>query len=523
MRWYSSLTFKLIATAGFTTAILIGLLTFLIISAHRGSLINEVIKAASDLSETIRKGTYYDMLEDRRENVYRSMQTIAEQSDILRLRIFSKEGKITFSTDTSEKGTFVDKNAEACFVCHSKDKPLTKLEVSERTRIFKGKDGSRVLGMVTAIYNEPACYSASCHVHPRDKRILGTFDIDISIKSIDDNIFQSTTKMVLFSFAALIVLFFIIWLSIRKFVTKPVKDIVKGMRKVANGDLNYKIDEEAKDEMGYLIHSYNKMASDLTDANKKIHELIENLEEKVQKKTKELMDIQSHFMESEKLASIGRLAASVAHELNNPLGSILLYNNLTLEDIKEENETKENIRKSIQETLRARDIIKGLLEFARPKNLEIKLTDINEIVNKTLDLLTSNKALFSNIILNTDLYSGSLPSLVDSSQIQQVITNLMINALEAVKEKGSISVKTRLSEDGKMILISISDTGCGIPEENIKKLFEPFFSTKADKGGTGLGLAVSYSILTRHKGKIEVQSQAGKGSTFTAKLPVYRE
>jgi two-component system NtrC family sensor kinase len=302
-----------------------------------------------------------------------------------------------------------------------------------------------------------------------------------------------------------------------------VKDIVKGMRKVANGDLNYKIDEEAKDEMGYLIHSYNKMASDLTDANKKIHELIENLEEKVQKKTKELMDIQSHFMESEKLASIGRLAASVAHELNNPLGSILLYNNLTLEDIKEENETKENIRKSIQETLRARDIIKGLLEFARPKNLEIKLTDINEIVNKTLDLLTSNKALFSNIILNTDLYSGSLPSLVDSSQIQQVITNLMINALEAVKEKGSISVKTRLSEDGKMILISISDTGCGIPEENIKKLFEPFFSTKADKGGTGLGLAVSYSILTRHKGKIEVQSQAGKGSTFTAKLPVYRE
>lgn len=522
-RWYSTLPFRLITTVGLSAGAMIGLLFAIATTTYRHDLTDEVIKGANDISETIKKGTYYDMLEDRRDNVYRTMRAIAEQPDILKLRIFSKEGKITFSTSPGESGTYVDKDAEACFMCHSKGQPLTKLDISERARFYKDRGGNRVLGMVTAIYNETRCYSADCHVHPKDKTILGMIDIDISLKKIDEKLKLSGYRMIVFSAVALAMLSFLVWMLIHRFVINPVNSLINGMKKISSGDLDYSLPEMGHDEIGYLTHSFNKMAEDLQKAKKQIQELINGLEEKVELKTGELKDMQSHLVESEKLASIGRLAAGVAHELNNPLGSILIYNNLTLEDLKEENETRQNVRKAIQETLRARDIIKGLLEFARPKNLETSLDDVNDVVRRTLDLIAGNKAFFGDINLRVSLSKTPLRAFIDKAQIQQVITNLMINSVEAISGKGEISLTTGLTPDEKWIEIAISDTGCGIPEEYLGKLFEPFFTTKKEKGGTGLGLAVSYSIVARHKGKIEVRSEPGKGSTFTIRLPFQKE
>jgi two-component system NtrC family sensor kinase len=229
--------------------------------------------------------------------------------------------------------------------------------------------------------------------------------------------------------------------------------------------------------------------------------------------------MQAHLVRSEKLASLGKLAAGIAHEINNPLGGILIYSHLLLEDSHKNSPEYENLKKIVKETTRCKDIVKGLLEFARPKEPEMTLADINDVVEKSLSIM-ERQALFQNITLKKK-YSSSLPKTVaDSSQLQQVFVNIIINAAEAMDGNGNLTISTSVNGDGKYIDIRFQDTGHGISEEDKRRLFEPFFTTKEVGKGTGLGLSICYSIVQKHKGRIEVTSQEGKGSTFTVKIPV---
>jgi two-component system, NtrC family, sensor kinase len=224
-------------------------------------------------------------------------------------------------------------------------------------------------------------------------------------------------------------------------------------------------------------------------------------------------------VQTEKLSALGRMAAGIAHEINNPLGSIMLYSSNLLKRIpKEEGIVRESVEIVLQEADRCKNIIQGLLEFSRESESLMTPTDVGEVVEKALRIL-DNEFRLHRIQLTKDLQAG-LPKLpMDVGQIEQVLVNLLLNAVQAMEEEGNIVLRTSLSPDRTKIEIEISDTGCGVPQKHMDKIFEPFFSTKAK--GTGLGLAVTYGILQRHGGAIRVSSVAGQGSTFVVELPIY--
>ncbi len=328
------------------------------------------------------------------------------------------------------------------------------------------------------------------------------------------------STFVLIASLCVVLLIIILYFSTGRIIN-PLWKMVEATQKISRGDLSHTVEVTSSDEIGYLANSFNRMTEDLKTANEELVTWGTTLERKVEERTKELTKMQASLIQSEKLASLGKLSAGVAHEINNPLGGILIYSHLLLEDTPKDNPHYSNLKKIIKETSRCKDIVKGLLEFARPRDPEMSPLDINAVVEKSLYII-EDQAMFQNIIIERHL-ATDLPLIVgDGSQLQQVFMNIILNAAEAMDNDGTLTLRTELNSDERYIDIRFSDTGHGIPEEEIKRLFEPFFSTKEVGKGTGLGLAISYSIIRKHGGTIEVRSQAGEGATFAVKLPIDR-
>jgi len=281
---------------------------------------------------------------------------------------------------------------------------------------------------------------------------------------------------------------------------QPIKQLIFASHQWADGNLEYRVEATQTDEIAELTETFNTMASSLKERDEKLKEYT-----------------QEQIMKSERLATLGQLAAGVAHEINNPLGAILMYAHLSLEEMEAADDRCRNLEKMVIEATRCKNIVRGLLDFARQSEPNVKESDANEVLRRTLSLL-ENQALFQNIKITT-AFSISLPkAMMDSSQIQQVFTNIILNAAEAMAGEGELIIASRVASNGESIEIECSDTGCGIPRENLGKIFDPFFTTKEVGRGTGLGLAVSYGIIARHNGAIEVESELGKGTTFTVKF-----
>jgi two-component system NtrC family sensor kinase len=317
---------------------------------------------------------------------------------------------------------------------------------------------------------------------------------------------------VLCVFLLLVLLFFII-----SSIINPLKRVVFATNKIAQGDLSHKIEINFQDEIGQLAQSFNQMTLDLKKANQKLINWGKTLEKRVRERTRKLQEMQDSLIQSEKLASLGKMAAGVAHEINNPLTSILINAHLMLEKTGKEHPFFENISLVADETSRCSDIVKGMLEFSRQNPPKKSYVAMNEIIEHTIKLL-ENQVAFKDIQIIRKI-SSNMPQInLDKDKIKQVFWNLMINASEAMPRGGTLTISSNLSKDKKYIETSFEDDGVGIPEENINKLFDPFFTTKGV--GTGLGLAVSYGIIKQHQGKIKVKSDAGQGSVFTILLPL---
>ena len=326
---------------------------------------------------------------------------------------------------------------------------------------------------------------------------------------------------VMATFAGMAILSVILLLVILFFITssiiQPLQQMVNATKKIADGELNHKVDVNFQDEVGQLGHSFNLMTENLKKANEKLVQWGKTLEKRVKERTHELQEMQDSLVRSEKLASLGKMAAGVAHEINNPLTSILINTHLVLEKLEKNSAARENLSLIADETSRCSDIVKGLLEFSHQNPPEKNFADVNDIINLSIDVL-KNQVTFQNIKIKKKL-DEDLPQIqIDPDKIKQVFLNLILNAAEAMPDGGSLVILSKLSENKKNIEIEFTDTGLGIAKENINKLFDPFFTTKT--GGTGLGLAVSYGIIEQHKGRIEVKSQEGRGSTFIIKLPI---
>ncbi len=314
-----------------------------------------------------------------------------------------------------------------------------------------------------------------------------------------------------------------VWLCIILYniVTKPLSFLVDGMDRLTRGHMDYRITLNAKDEIGLLAQSFNAMAEELMQYKEKMENWTRSLEEEVQKKTVEIYKAQEQLINTEKLASLGRMAAGVAHEINSPLTCIVTFAHLMLKRTPPGNaQDIEDLNVIIDQAERCSKIIKGLLGFSRKTASEKIRVDVNVLIENILSMVR-NQARFYNIAFDLRL-DRTLPEIsIDATQIQQVFVNLLLNAADAMEEKGKIKIASRAVEDAgsKLIELEFSDSGPGIPEENVSKIFEPFFTTKPVGKGTGLGLAVSYGIIKKHEGQIFVKSAPGRGASFFIRLP----
>ncbi|MBN1312818.1 MAG: cache domain-containing protein [Anaerolineae bacterium] len=286
-------------------------------------------------------------------------------------------------------------------------------------------------------------------------------------------------------------------------ISVPVRKLVSASKELANGNLEVKVERTSNDEIGELAEAYNAMAAALRERDEKLKDFT-----------------RKKFMESEKLALIGQLAANVAHELNNPLQGIVTYSHLLLEkNTCSDTSSRSNLQKITVQADRCRDIIRGLLDFSRQRKPDKTLCNINTLLQDCLSLI-QQQALFHNVHIELKL-DTELPSVViDPSQIERVFINLIVNAAEAMDGLGRLTISTRRVSINGDIEIEVTDTGHGISEENLERIFDPFFTTKETGHGVGLGLAISYGIVKEHKGALLVESEVEKGTTFVVRLPI---
>lgn len=343
----------------------------------------------------------------------------------------------------------------------------------------------------------------------------------LSVGVLEDT-YTTIRNRVILSFFGIATAGFLLILGITYYmirnITRPIGEMVAATRNIIAGRFDQEVRSNAQGEIALLAESFNAMLKSLRQMKADLEEWGRTLEEKVKQRTEELVAMQARVAQSERLASLGMLAAGVAHEVNNPLGGILALTGLTVEDMGKDDPKRENLEEVIRQTERCRDIVKGLLEFSRQSKGNTEAVDLNTVLEETLSLI-GKQALFFNINVDCQFEPELPPVVADRSQFQQVFINILMNAVQAMNERGTITIKTRYKSAGSSVEVAISDTGQGIPAEDVGRIFDPFFTTKAGGHGTGLGLSIAYGIVTTHGGHISVQSKVGKGTTFTIAIP----
>jgi len=525
MRITKTLGFRLFLLLLGVMIVVFGLYTYITIRVQASHLMDAVLASANRTSDIIKRSTRYGMLYNRREDVHQIIKTIGTEPGVDGIRIYNKKGDIMFSTIPGEEQTSVDMKAEACYMCHAQQQPIESVPFENRTRIFSSLKGYRVLGVINPIKNEPDCSNADCHAHPSSKTILGVLDVKMSLEQVDRYLAESERQMIVSSILMTLLIAVISGMFIWVVVHIPVRKLIAGTRAISNGDLDYAIDVQATDEIGTLAESFNSMTHELKKARDEITEWSNTLEKKVKERTEELKKVQSHIIQIEKMASLGKLAATVAHELNNPLEGILTYTKLLIKQLKNNRTTPEDVDSMVRdlsfvadETTRCGNIVKNLLLFSKKQVSEFATEHLRTIVEKSLNLVKHHLEMH-NVKLEKELEDKPILLLCDSNQLQQAFIALFVNAVEAMPEGGTLRVASRYMPDNDTFQVTISDTGVGIPEEAIPNIFEPFFTTKRDGKGVGLGLSVVYGIIEQHGGHIEVQSQVNRGTTFIISLP----
>jgi two-component system NtrC family sensor kinase len=476
----------------------------------RENLETTTVVAEQRLAGVIFQSTRTSMLRNDREQLLDIVRSIGAQPGVKRVRIFSKDGKVQVSTVAGEAGTMVDQHADACLGCHTGGKSAARPGVRETFRIYRmGQE--RVIGLARPIQNEAACSNASCHAHPASKCILGVLDVVLSLEQIDVALAAHERRMraqVAISAALMIAIAgTLIWFLIRS----PIKRLTAGVRVLAAHQLSYRFHFKRRDEIGELAAAFNSMAEELETANR-------TLEDRIQRKTRELEAAQEKLIHSEKLASLGELSAAVAHEINNPLAGIFTYARLLEKKLAPPKPMLDWLQTIQHESRRCGEIVSNLLVFARKQHTEMAMADVKSIVDRTVAVV-QHKLQMHEIELAVEV--AALPQVYcDASQIQQVLVAITVNAVDALTGQGAkgghLRLKASLAAEER-VDIAVTNDGPPIPKDVLPHIFEPFFSTKQAASGVGLGLSVAYGIVKRHGGEIQVET--GTETTFHILLP----
>jgi len=502
---------------------------FLNLRMQKKQLVQTMISGADRLSWSIISATWHAMLDDDRKGAYESMRVIADKHSVDRIRMFNREGRLVFSTDPQDQPSFASPSDRVCVSCHGATPIQTKPTMASRVRYDTSPDGTKTLNIVTPIYNELSCSNASCHAHQASTRVLGVLDVALPLDPVQQQTRTITLETILSTVAVVIVGAAFVILFTRRFVATPIQELITGTKTLSAMQLDKPMEISRRSpELDELVDSFNRMRVRLKVAVDDLNQMQQTLESKVAERTKQLQAAHSKLLQADRLASLGQLAASVAHEINNPISgvlnlSILLERLMASGDFPSgrEAEFRKYLGQISAETARVGRIVTDLLAFSRRSKPQRVPGDLNKLVRSTLRLV-GHKLMLMNTETVLELQENLPLVECDPSQIQQVILNLILNGAQAMQPKGGgkLTIRTRLLADGDNAELFVSDSGEGIAPENLSKIFDPFFTTKAEGKGVGLGLAVLYGIVKAHDGEVEVTSRRNEGTSFSVTLPL---
>jgi len=486
-----NLKFKIISATISILIIFVAIFFYFLYNFYRNQLLSSSKATTTYLSRLIQNNLEYAMLMNRPNILIGMVEELAKQDGVKGIMILNKEGIIKVSTNKEEIGRRLDKQDSTCQICHK-----LSPEVRSTTIFLTDQQGREFLRNVSPIINREPCYK--CH-DPRIK-INGIILMDFSLAEVNRQFSSNLGKLVLIVIIMLGLSILVISYLMNRLVIKKLKLLEKTSKLIGEGRLEEKIEISGRDEIAHLADHFNRMTSNLKE-------------------------IQNHLIQSEKLAATGQLAAGIAHELNNPLGNILLYSKLLLEELEPGDIKYKNAQKIVDNTIRSKKIVSALLDYTRESESIMTWNDLNEIAEKSLTMLRHHMEIHQiSYQLNLD---PALPKILcDRNQIQQVFVNLIQNAIQSIQNGGKIEVFTMLDRDQEAIIFGVKDNGPGIPKECLDKIFEPFYTTKEE--GTGLGLSICYGIVERHQGKIWVETGDPSGDSdyttiFKVRLPVKGE
>ncbi len=484
-------------------------------------LVDQLEHSTALLGDAIQTSASDGMLDAQGGHRYAAMARVGRLEGIERVRVLDKEGRVAFSTRPLDAGTRIAMAGRACASCHgSRAQPLSRSPANERAEVLQD-GGGRVLSLISPIHNARECSTAACHVHPPGRQLLGLLELRVSLSHLEADVLAFRRGFVLVLAGAVVVLAALLYLFGRAEVVEPVAALVAGTRRVARDELDVEIRVHSRGELGLLAASFNDMTGSLRKLDNDLRGFMAGLEQQVEARTADLQAAQDTLVRAEKMSSLGKLAASVAHEINNPLAGILTFAKLVSRILAEgppDDARRAVLQKNLalieRETQRCSAIVRNLLSFARERAIQPRPMDPRAAIEEALSLLAT-EARTHGIEVERDLQA--VPHvLADAGQLRQAFLNIAINACDAMGASGRLRVTTRASDEA--VEIAFSDTGPGIPPERLPHIFDPFFTTK-DKG-TGLGLSVVYGIVDRHGGVVDVASEVGRGTTFTIRLPI---
>lgn len=496
----NSLKFKITIAAFLIISTIMILSTWRDIEETEQKLLNGQKEKAVLLSDRIAHGVMVLMLQNKWQDLQAMMESLVlDAKELKQIRIFRPENAmIVVSSNPADIGTKV--TPEKASVVDVPDRQsATIIEI----------DGKKFASKLTVIKNQPVCHR--CHDAERD--VLGVLDIEISLSTLTKTIerFQKEhLNEALIGFLLIVGTFILV---VEILIDRPIKKMIRTIRRIENGDLSARMEEDKKDEFGLVAKSFNSMLESLESAKKEIE--IYHAEQ---------------MQRAAKLASLGEIVSGIAHEIKNPLTGISCAVQVLQSELSGDEGNKVITNEILDHIKRLDRTVKDLLNYAKPKPPRFVPMKINSVLEKAI-FFVYTEARKQKVTIDTEIEGELSEIMMDSDQMQQILLNLIINAVQSMPDGGKLMItvserdKNSLSEDlagaiagDRVQMISLEDTGKGIEQEYLDNIFDPFFTKKSK--GTGLGLAISQRIIHEHGGEITVRSEVGKGSIFTVYLPV---
>ncbi len=477
---------------------------------------------------------FHSMLDNDKSQFFSTLDVINTLSGIDEVNLYNEFDSLVYSSFSADAQHY---NQPDCIQRHnslselfqSEGKSFRIVGLESACSMYRMDNRMRYLLIRSPILNETSCYTASCHAHGKDDYLLGSLEIKLPLGEFDQSVSSITRRYFSMALIATVLISSLLLLFTWKNVKKPLAALIEASRAVSSGQTNTRLDTRVgqTEEMRLVSQAFNEMLDKLQTANLELENWSKQLEYKVQRKSEELSSVQNELIQIERIASLGKLSASVAHELNNPLSGILVYSKLLLKQIQNmefEPQRKEAKMKHLSfiesETKRCGDIVKRLLDYSRKDSAEHEPNHLNDILASTADLVRhqmkiSGISFYARFEATKDLVRCS------PNQIKQACLALLVNASEAIAPGtgGEITIVT-INPDDKHIQFDVCDTGHGMNSDIIPHIFEPFFSTKHEASAIGLGLAIVHGIINSHNGKIKVVSELCAGTTFSITLPL---